>query len=433
LPDASIPGAPLQFGIYPGGVAGSVAGKADPKPEDPDRRDAALSQLRGSRAFSVHIYGAYTGDRRADEGTAVWLDGEIARYTGIGLKVELVMRFKPVTSNRDAAVSGFADAMRDAVRRYGEDPGFTSLQVTNEANLTGQPDASDGAFPGALDALVAGVVAAKDETRKAGRPQVRIGFNWASDARPAEGRDFWTALGRKGGKAFSDAVDWVGLDAYPGTFYPALPLTSVLPQLTGTALSDALRVLRRCHMPRAGLGADVPLHVSENGFPTGAGRSYETQAAVLEAMVRSADSRRGTYNVSDFNWFDLRDGRTGDTQIENQYGLMRDDYTAKPAFWRYRDLVAGLGAGGAAAPACRPSPVKVALPRPKGWRVTTVRIRRGSRLVKTVRRQPMPSSVPVRLAAGTARLSLRVAGRRTGRSVSKVVRRTYTVCAAAAS
>jgi hypothetical protein len=41
---------------------------------------------------------------------------------------------------------------------------------------------------------------------------------------------------------------------------------------------------------------------------------------------------RGTYNVSDYRWFNLRDGDSTTTNHQTQYGILRDDYTEKPAF-----------------------------------------------------------------------------------------------------
>lgn len=354
---------PLQFGIYPGGPAGSVAGKPNAAPEDRSARADALDTLRGPNGtLAVHVYTAFTGDPAADESTAQWMDGEIAAYTRSGLLVELVVRYKPEHAEAAVSVPAFASYLRETVQRYGPNPGFTSLQVTNEANLPGAPDASDGAYAGAVDALVQGVIAAKDQTRRSGHPQVRIGFNWASDARADEGAGFWAQLARRGGREFADAVDWVGLDAYPGTFFPALTLSPALPVLAANAMQQALRTLRTCHMPAAGLGASVPIHVSENGFPTGPGRSDADQAQALEAMVRAVDASRSVYNVSDYNWFDLRDSRSDDANMESQYGLLRDDYAAKPAFARYRSLIAELGRAGTLPPA-RPRRVRPAARR----------------------------------------------------------------------
>src|SRR3954447_9894939 len=65
---AVAPAAPLRFGIYPGGPAGSVDPKASPRPEDPARRLAALQGLRGGGPFVVRLYSGWTGDPRAGHG-----------------------------------------------------------------------------------------------------------------------------------------------------------------------------------------------------------------------------------------------------------------------------------------------------------------------------------------------------------------------------
>jgi hypothetical protein len=59
-------------------------------------------------------------------------------------------------------------------------------------------------------------------------------------------------------------------------------------------------------------------------------------------MVRAAHRFRGTYNVSDYRWFDLRDHNTSSSNFQHHYGLLRDDYTKKPAFRVYRKLLARL-------------------------------------------------------------------------------------------
>jgi hypothetical protein len=213
------------------------------------------------------------------------------------------------------------------------------LQVTNEVNFYPfAPDASDSAFEGARDALIRGVEEAHELVRRHGFGRLRVGFNWAYRTDPAREADFWGYLRDHGGKRFARAVDWVGLDAYPGTvFPPAEPPT-------GTGYRDgmvnAMSVLRECFMPIAGLGGDVPIHVEENGWPTGPGRSEQEQVRALRKMVGAVHDFRGTYNVTDYRWFDLRDHNTSGPNFQQHYGLMRDDYSEKPAFGVYQRLVA---------------------------------------------------------------------------------------------
>jgi hypothetical protein len=67
------------------------------------------------------------------------------------------------------------------------------------------------------------------------------------------------------------------------------------------------------------------------------------QVAAMKAAVKGVNAVRRTYNISDYRWFDLRDADSSSSSFESQYGLMRDDYTPKPAFGSYRKLVARLG------------------------------------------------------------------------------------------
>jgi hypothetical protein len=108
------------------------------------------------------------------------------------------------------------------------------------------------------------------------------------------------------------------------------------------ATLDALRLLRRTLMPRAGI-SQAKLHVSESGYPTGRGRSEAMQQTVLQSAVQTVAAARAKYGVSDYRWFDLRDADSADPSFESHYGLMRDDYAPKRAFFTYRSLISRLG------------------------------------------------------------------------------------------
>jgi hypothetical protein len=329
---------PLVMGIYPGGGAGTVGPAGALRPEDPALRLAALRTLRGgARPFVLHLYDAYVRPADADAVPAE-LAAQIAEYTAEGFDVELVLTYRPERPGGD--VGGFVRFVRARVRQLGPNPGLSHLQVTNEVNVRNAPGAADGAYRGARRALVRGVIAAHDEAARAGlarRP--RVGFNWAYQRGRAE-TAFFAALGVRGGRRFARAVDWVGLDAYPGTWGPALapgdPAAAVR-----AATFAALRTLRRDLLPLARLGR-ADLHVSESGYPTGPGRSEAMQETVLRAIVRAVADARERYGVTDFRWFDLRDAHSASASFESRYGLMRDDYAPKPAFEAYRQLIASL-------------------------------------------------------------------------------------------
>lgn len=327
------------FGIYPGGAAGTVGPGGATMPEDPAKRLAALEQLRApGHPFVLHLYAGYTGPDGAS--AAQQVGQEIAAYGSAGFQTELALCYRPADGGSAADVVGFVGFVRASVRALGPERGFVYLQVTNEANVGGAPNASDGYYHGVKDALIQGVIAAKQTARADHLRKVKVGFNWAYATDPAES-EFWAYLGDKGGRRFVRSLDWVGFDAYPGTWGP--PLAAGDPSAATTTFMDGvLRDLRHEYMPLAGIPARVPLHVSENGYPTGRGRSDATQIAIMRAAVTAVYQARVTYNVTGYRWFDLRDADSSSPSFQSQYGLMRDDYSPKPAFAVYRKLVAEL-------------------------------------------------------------------------------------------
>jgi hypothetical protein len=330
---------PLVFGIYPGGAAGAVGPGGQTIPEDPAKRLAALQQLRpAGRPFVLHLYAQYSGP---DGWTAAQQVGqEVANYGSEGFETEVVLTYRPSDGGSPADVAGYQSFVRDAVDALGADPGFVSLQVTDEANVTGAPNASDGYYADAENALIEGVIAAKDEIRQDGFTQVKVGFNWAY-ATGAEQASFWSYLGTHGGAQFLASLDWVGLDVYPGTWGPSLGSGSVT-EATARFMDTSLKALRNEYMPLAGIARTVPIVICESGYPTGPSRSDATQVEVAKASILAVDAARGTYNVTGYRWFDLRDADSSSSSFESQYGLLRDDYTPKPAFYTYRQLVAEL-------------------------------------------------------------------------------------------
>jgi hypothetical protein len=328
--------AAIVFGIYPGGAAGTVGPAGRTIAEHAGRRLAALEQLRGDRPFVLHLYDSYTRPADADAVPAD-LAAQIAAYTADDFRVELVLTYRPAAAEGD--VDGFVRFVRSRVHRLGANPGVTGLQVTNEVNVTVAPDAADGAYAGAEEALVRGVIAAKDEARRRGRTGLEIGFNWAYQRGRAEAA-FFSRLGAAGGRRFGRAVDWVGVDAYPGTWGPKLAPGDLAAAVRAATL-DAMRTLRVRLLPRAGLSG-AALHFSESGYPTGPGRTEAEQQTVMRATVQAIADTREAYGVTDYRWFDLRDADSSGS-FESQYGITRDDYSPKAAFVTYRDLIAKLG------------------------------------------------------------------------------------------
>jgi hypothetical protein len=326
-----LPGPRVRFGITPAGVAGALG---PPVPVTPGTRAETLRALARLRApgtpMVLRLNRFFWSLRQA--GFRKFLR-RATGYTRRGYLVELQLRYHP-DERQEGRIGRWVRFVRNVTRAFGRNPRIVAIQVANEVNLTFSPDSSDGAYEGARDALVRGVIAAADVKRRRGYDQVEIGFNWFYRTDPGNEREFWEHLAA-GGPPFRRAVDWVGLDAYPGTvFPPAEP-----PGGERDGMVAAMSQLRECFMPIAGLGRRIPIHVEENGWPTGPGRSEQRQEAAMRDMIGAVHRFRGTYNVSDYRWFDLRDHNSSSGNFQHHYGLLRDDYSPKPAFGAYRELV----------------------------------------------------------------------------------------------
>lgn len=182
---------------------------------------------------------------------------------------------------------------------------------------------------------------AKAEATRRGYRQLAIGFNYAWRFGDPNDADFWRAVGRTGGSGLRRATDFVGLDAYPGTYVPQLAQVVDL----GDSFLEAIAQVRECFMPLAGFTVATPLRIEETGYPTGPGRPGEAaQATALRALAHTAVAYRGTYHLTDFRWFGLRDNTRRGPNFQSFFGLLRDDYAPKPSFRAYQELIARLAA-----------------------------------------------------------------------------------------
>ncbi len=329
------PGPRLRFGINPAGTAGALGPPVEPVPDSPGKTREALRELEpGAGApFYVRLNRFFwslgpPGIRHFMKLTE--------RYTRRGYLVELQLRYHP-RPEQEGNIDAWVRFVRRVVRKFGANPSVRALQVTNEVNFFPiAPDASDSYYDGAREALVRGVIAAKRKAKRLGFDQLKIGFNWAYRTDPNRERSFWTEIGELGGEGFVRALDWVGLDAYPGTVFPLFEA----PGGYRDGMVNAMSVLRECYLPISGIPETVPIKVEENGYPTAEpARSYATQVLAMEEMVGAVHEFRGTYNVTDYRWFDLRDHRTSSPNFQQQYGILRDDYAPKPAFAVYAELI----------------------------------------------------------------------------------------------
>jgi hypothetical protein len=183
------------------------------------------------------------------------------------------------------------------------------------------------------------VVEARRTLDRMGRRDVALGFSFAWRWLPTSDADFWTQLGSLATPEFVRALDYVGLQIYPGLVWP--PVSS--PAAAGDDTLEALTLLRDCYLPKAGLGRDVDLWVTENGYATNLGRTERDQDVALNSTLDSVYRYSGTLGVTDYRWFNLRDNDSTGTDLFDAVGLLRDDYSEKPAFGTYRSWIERIG------------------------------------------------------------------------------------------
>jgi hypothetical protein len=337
-------GPPLRFGIDPLPAGeGGTANATRLVPQNLSKRDRALASLKGHRYLSVRLNRLFMSN--GAKGIAEYR--RLAnRFTRHGINVEVQVRYHPAARD-NGNVARWVAFVRKVVRAFGPNRRVTALQITNEVNLDFSPNTSDGYYRNAVRALVRGVIAAKSESVRLGYRWQKIGFNYAwRDAAFKRDAEFWEDVGKLGGRALRRATDYVGVDIYPGTFTPGVLLPNSPPiKNLGDAWLEGIAQLRKCYMPKAGFAGSTPVRIEETGYPTGPGRPSEAvQARALSAFVRTSVDYRGTYNITDFNWFDLRDNNSHGPNFQSYFGLLRDNYSSKPAFGVYRKLIARYGA-----------------------------------------------------------------------------------------
>jgi len=319
----------LEFGVFPLGIAGAPGGVASGRRDDREAIARALSELSGDGPpLMPRMYVNWLG--------RWWNKVAIAQVKRVaqapGPPHDLVLCYRDSSGN----VEAWARFVARVVRDYGCQ--LAAVQVTGEANLTAIPDAADGAFPRAAAALVRGVLSAAQAKRAAGATAA-IGFAAAVEAAP-DGNGFWSEVRNLGGTDFAAAADYAGIDMYPDVFGPRMELDR-LP----AAVTWILRAFRERTLPIIGVPPGTPVRICENGWPTGPGRPESTQALVLETILRTVHGLRAELNVTHWELFTLRDANSSTDSLFHRFGVLRDDYSPKPAFGVLRDLIAELRRG----------------------------------------------------------------------------------------
>lgn len=324
----------FTFGIYPLSVAGTPFGLAVGPPDNDEKIQMTLDDLRGgTKKLLPRTYLIYTKE---------WESSMLAnadRYSEAGLLGDLVIGCGDWTNSQEQGLEleNWLQFIREVIERHGNQ--LASLQITNEPNLSFM----EGSKPYIMQALVEGVLTAKREVRERKLP-VQIGFGSVPDS-PAAVPHFWENLTKAGGQAFRESVDFVGHNFYVDVFEDQPLELKEVP----VSVERILRQLREESLVAAGLPGSIPIRVAENGWPTGKNpvaninRTYERQSLVLEAVIRKIHDLRVTLNISHYELFGLRDADSSKDDLFHQYGILRDDYSKKPAYDTFKSLVQELG------------------------------------------------------------------------------------------
>ncbi len=335
-PPVSVPAQRVRFGITPLAAGSAGISQGQPKPEDPAAAQAALGRLRpGRRQLVLHLNRMLMSD--GVDGIRHYA-ALVDQYAKAGFDSELQVRYHP-PADQEGDMAAWTGYVRTAARILGKRPSVKALTITNEANFPVSPNTSDGSYPGVMQAIVTGVSIARRELDRIGRPDVELGFSYAWRWSPTSDASFWQQLGGLATPEFRRALDYVGLQIYPGLVFP--PVST--PQAAGSDTVEALTLLRDCYLPLGGFGRNVDLWVTENGYPTNLGRSEGTQDLALRSTLDAVHRYSGTLGVTDYRWFNLRDNVSNGTDLFDAVGLLRDDYSEKPAFATFRSQVGGIG------------------------------------------------------------------------------------------
>jgi hypothetical protein len=309
----------MIFGIWPGVVAADLVDlhPVDCPPENPAATLAALRDLQGDAdRFYVRCYRHFGTGNRAAAALAP-APHQPGLYAGQGRLIDLVACYQ----SQVADPAGFARYVRQAVRDVAG-WGGGKVQVGEELNV-GAP--LDGGSPGCFEAVAAGVAAALDERDQLGAA-VDVGINAAGMPEPA----FWRRMADALGSDLLGRLDYVGLDAFPDVFRP-IPHPDLPRAVCG--LVTAFRTITS----DVGIPASTPIHITETGWPTDERHDESTQASVLATVATAVmDAHVG---VTAYELFGLRDGLTAGNR-NTRFGLVRDDYSRKPAFDAVRRLMA---------------------------------------------------------------------------------------------
>ena len=257
-----------------------------------------------------------------------------------GLKVLGLLSYAPSWARRPSAggrppfdTTAFATYCREVTRHFVVQ-GVHHWEVWNEPNVesawVGPPDP---------EAYTVALKAASTAIRSADRSATVLsgGLSPATDAPDRSELAPSTFLARMYAAGGGPAVDGVAVHPYS---FPAMP-TDVATSSWNTFLrmSDIRRVMV-AHGDRR-----KPVWLTEMGAPTGTAHDAITEVAQARYVTVSFAAWSSRPWAGPMFWYSMRDTGSDRSSVEQNFGLLRRDFSAKPAYGAFTAAVEGGPAG----------------------------------------------------------------------------------------
>lgn len=312
----------LIFGIYAGSGVGSNPEHDIVKglPDVPQHTMQALMDLHKNEIpFLVRGYIIYAGSGKTQNVTPV----NMAQYVTKNCKLDIAICYRPAIYDK----ADWILYIHSIIHQYKDH--LAKIQITEEPNNPDAASGGDGSSPNIKQAIIDGVIAAKESIIKLGL-DIQVGFNAVISFNPQD--TFFKDIASFSNSDFINALDYVGLDFYPGVFRPLPPEMSLK-----DAVIAVLTHFRNNNLAAAQIPETIPIHITENGFPTNETRSEAEQTKAIEEIITIIYEKRTELNITHYAFFDLRDA--DQALLGFHFGLLRADYSAKPAFKAFQNLI----------------------------------------------------------------------------------------------
>jgi hypothetical protein len=308
------------FGIFPAsGVgidpgSGIISGPSD----DPQQTLKALDYLQGNKSFIIRGYLHYNGFGKSSNITPK----NMKQFTNENRKLDLAICYRCEKYDKNDWIK----FIEEVIMEYGSC--LTKIQITEEPNNPDAATGGDGGYLNIIDAMVDGIIAAK-QIIKNKNLQIKVGFNCTPSFNPQD--NFWKNINQKG-SLFISALDYIGFDFYPGVFR-ALPHTLTYKD----AVSGLLGSFRNTILKSAQIPSSVPIHITENGWPTNEERGEVQQNNIVKEIIQTIMDIREELNITCYEFFLLRDDNNSKPGLK--FGLLKDNYSQKIMFETYKNLI----------------------------------------------------------------------------------------------